>query len=107
MIETCTCNAGMPNLVEQVLSIELVRQYKATCSASQLAPAAIEMLAGNVLFVSSNGRITAGADWFGVTKRWISRTGQPEEAFGVSPTAIDTQFTAVIDFIRQYRGRGS
>jgi len=51
----------------------------------ELAPRALGLAAGEIVFVSSNGWDVAGAAAFGFTTCWCNRTNAPAEELGLTP----------------------
>ncbi len=103
MLQVAIKSAGLDGLFDHVLSVDTVRQYKPHPASYGLGPAAFGCAARDILFVSSNGWDAAGAAWFGYTTFWINRGNQPPETLGVSPDAIGSRLTDVVDFVRDHR----
>jgi len=99
MLEALVEHAGMRGLLDQVLSVDAVKQYKTAAAAYQLAPDAFGLPAKEMLFVSSNCWDACGAAWFGYTTIWINRSGLPPERLGVSPDATGSSLEDVVRFV--------
>lgn len=100
MLDIAVKSAGMSGLFAHILSVDAVGKYKTAPEAYRLGPDAFGIAASHILFVSSNGWDVCGATWFGYTTFWINRSGQPAEELGVSPSAVGSRLTDVVDFVR-------
>lgn len=85
MLQSAVHSAGMDGLLDAVLSVERVRQFKTTPSSYQMVLDHFALEAAQVLFVSSNAWDALGATWFGFTTLWINRQGLPPETLGPAP----------------------
>lgn len=90
----------MENLFDGILSADQVQRFKTSPELYQLALDALELPAGEILFVSGNCWDACAATWFGFTTFWINRNGHPEERLGVSPTAKGVSMTDMVDYLR-------
>jgi 2-haloacid dehalogenase len=85
MLQSAVHSAGMSELLDTVLSVDSVRQFKTTPTSYQLVQDHFGFLPAEVLFVSSNAWDALGATWFGFTTLWVNRQGLPPEAMGPAP----------------------
>ena len=85
MLQSAVHSAGMSGLLDAVLSVDRVRQFKTTPTSYQLVQAHLGFAPEDVLFVSSNAWDAMGANWFGFTTLWVNRQGLPPEAIGPAP----------------------
>ena len=85
MLQSAVRSAGMTDVLDAVLSVDSVRQFKTTPTSYQLVQSHFGLLPAEVLFVSSNAWDALGATWFGFTTLWINRQGLPPEAIGPTP----------------------
>jgi 2-haloacid dehalogenase len=85
MLQSAVHSAGMSELLDTVLSVDSVRQFKTTPTSYQLVQDHFGFLPAEVLFVSSNAWDALGATWFGFTTLWVNRQGLPPEAIGPAP----------------------
>uniref|UniRef100_UPI004048D98F haloacid dehalogenase type II n=1 Tax=Limnohabitans sp. TaxID=1907725 RepID=UPI004048D98F len=85
MLQSAVHSAGMSDLLDAVLSVDSVRQFKTTPTSYQLVQDHLGLAPADVLFVSSNAWDALGATWFGFTTLWINRQGLPTEAMGPAP----------------------
>lgn len=102
MLDIAVKSAGMNDLFDHLLSVDVVRKYKTAPEAYQLGPDAFGLPAKNILFVSSNAWDACGATWFGYPSFWINRSGQPAEELGVAPSATGRLLTDVVAFVKQH-----
>ena len=83
MLEAAVRSSALQPLLDHVISVDRVRVYKPAPAVYALAPAALGIDAGELLFVSSNAWDVAGAKAFGYRVAWCNRLGAPEEHLGV------------------------
>ena len=75
-------------LLDAVLSVDTVGIFKPDPRVYQLAVDRLQMMAGRIGFVSSNGWDAAGARAFGFTVFWVNRANAPPEELGVMPNHV-------------------
>jgi 2-haloacid dehalogenase len=85
MLQSAVHSAGMSELLDAVLSVDSVRQFKTTPTSYQIVTDHFGFAPAEVLFVSSNAWDALGATWFGFNTLWINRQGLPPEAIGPAP----------------------
>jgi 2-haloacid dehalogenase len=100
MLDISVKSAGMQGLFDHVLSVDAVRRFKTAPEAYALGPAAFNVPAAEMLFVSSNCWDACGATWFGYTTFWINRAGHPAERLDVSPSGIGHDMNDLLAFAR-------
>lgn len=98
MLGIAVRSAGLEDLLDHVISVDVVRKYKTDPAAYALGPQALEKPARQILFVSSNGWDALGATWYGYTTLWVNRNGVPAEALDGSPTRSGSSLREVLDF---------
>lgn len=98
MLAAAIGSAGFTELIDPVLSADSVRRYKTDAAVYALGPAAFELPAARILFVSSNGWDAIGATWFGYTTLWVNRAGLPLEQLDTEPTRVGSSLRDVLDF---------
>jgi 2-haloacid dehalogenase len=98
MLQVAVRSAGLADLLQHLLSVHGVQRYKTDPAAYALGPAALNLPARDILFVSSNGWDAIGATWFGYTTLWVNRAGLPLEALDTEPTRIGSSLRDVLDF---------
>jgi 2-haloacid dehalogenase len=98
MLSVAVKSAGLDGLLDPLISVHETRRYKTDPAAYALGPAALQLPARDILFVSSNGWDAVGATWFGYTTLWVNRTGLPPEQLDCEPTRSGSNLRAVLDF---------
>ena len=71
--------AGIADLLDAVLSVELAKVFKPDARVYQLATDCFDCTPADITFVSSNAWDAFGAHKFGFRVVWINRSRQPEE----------------------------
>jgi 2-haloacid dehalogenase len=79
MLAAAVENAGLSNLFDHVLSVELVGVYKPYPKVYQLACDRLDLGASAILFLSSNAWDVHAASAFGMRTVWCNRHGQRRE----------------------------
>lgn len=87
MLSAAVTNAGIADCFETVLSVEEVKVYKPHPSVYKLACDRLNVLAGRVCFVSSNGWDAYSAKAFGFRVLWCNRLAQQPERIPETPDA--------------------
>jgi 2-haloacid dehalogenase len=90
MLSAAVTHAKMDGLLDHVLSVDNLRQYKTSPKAYALGPAAMQLPASYILFVSCNAWDALAATWFGYQTFWVNRAGLPFEELGTEPTYTGT-----------------
>jgi 2-haloacid dehalogenase len=98
MLAVAVKSAGLDGLLGPLLSVHEVKRYKTDPAAYALGPAALQLPAREILFVSGNGWDAIGATWYGYTTLWANRAGLPPEQLDTEPTRTGTSLRAVLDF---------
>ena len=98
MLAVAVKSAGLDGLLDPLISVHETRRYKTDPATYALGPAALQLPARDILFVSSNGWDAIGATWFGYTTLWVNRAGLPLEQLDTEPTRIGSSLRAVLDF---------
>jgi 2-haloacid dehalogenase len=86
MLSKAVSSAGMTGLIDKILSVDEVRQFKTSPQSYGLVTHHYPMDVREVLFVSSNSWDALGATWFGFKSFWINRQSLPFETLGPRPT---------------------
>jgi 2-haloacid dehalogenase len=97
MLDSAVKSAGMEALLDKVISIDGIRQFKTMPQSYALVTEHFQCKAGQVLFVSSNAWDALGATWAGFTTLWINRQGMPYETLGPKPHFTGTTLGAVLE----------
>jgi 2-haloacid dehalogenase len=85
MLDAAVRSSGLAGTFRHVLSVDAVKAYKPSPTVYELGPRAFGVLAGDILFVSSNAWDVAGAKAFGYRTCWCNRLAAPMDGLGVSP----------------------
>jgi len=85
MLERAVRSSGLEGTFSHVLSVDAVKVYKPSPLVYELAPRALGVAAGEIVFVSSNAWDVAGAATFGFTTCWCNRSNAPAEELEVTP----------------------
>ena len=86
MLHSAVSSAGMTGLIDKVLSVDEVRQFKTSPQSYGLVAHHYPTDIREVLFVSSNSWDALGATWFGFKTFWVNRQGLPFETLGPRPS---------------------
>lgn len=87
MLAAAVSNAGIGDLVDDVLSVDTLRTYKTDPRVYAYAADHVGLAPAAISFQSSNRWDIAGAVAAGYRAVWINRSGQPAEYADLSPTA--------------------
>jgi 2-haloacid dehalogenase len=87
MLTAATRSAGIGALLDFILSVEEVGVFKPHPSVYGLACERLEMAAGRICFISSNGWDAYSAKAFGFRALWCNRGGQVPERIPETPDA--------------------
>ncbi|MCH7692514.1 MAG: haloacid dehalogenase type II [Proteobacteria bacterium] len=79
MLEAAVKNAGIDDLLDDVLSVDSIGVYKPHPRVYQMAVDGLGVAAGRICFMSSNAWDVAGAANFGFRVVWVNRFGQQRE----------------------------
>jgi 2-haloacid dehalogenase len=85
MLESAVRSSGLAGAFDHVLSVDAVGVYKPSPRVYELAPRALGLTPGEIVFVSSNGWDVAGAAAYGFTTCWCNRTNAPAEELDMTP----------------------
>lgn len=99
MLGVAVKSAGFGGYLQHVLSVHAVRRFKTDPAAYALGPAALNLPAREILFVSSNAWDAIGATWFGYTTLWVNRTGGPLERLDTQPAHIGRSLRDVLPLL--------
>ena len=101
MLDSATASAGMKDLLNYVISVDDVKQFKTSPASYALVGKYFPFPAHEILFVSSNAWDALGATWFGFATLWVNRQGLPRETIGSAPTYIGADLTQVLRVLPQ------
>jgi 2-haloacid dehalogenase len=89
MLEAATEASGLAPVLDHLISISAVRQFKTHPAAYQIGLDTLGLSApGEVLFVSCNPWDAMCAKWFGYRVYWVDRYGWPFEEIGQAPDLV-------------------
>jgi 2-haloacid dehalogenase len=97
MLEGAVRSSGLDGVFAHVLSVDAVAVYKPSPRVYELAPLALGMEPGEILFVSSNGWDVAGAGAFGFRTCWCNRANAPAEELDATPDYEVDRLDAIAD----------
>jgi 2-haloacid dehalogenase len=87
MLDAVLRSSGVDQLLDHVMSVDAVKQFKPHKTVYALGPQTLKIPAAEILFVSSNAWDIAGATWFGYRTFWVNRSQAPREILDGKPTA--------------------
>ncbi|WP_175989922.1 haloacid dehalogenase type II [Bacillus sp. Marseille-Q1617] len=85
------------SLLDEVLSVDEVKQFKPTPMSYQLVLDKLDVKREEVLFMSSNTWDIAGAASFGFYTAWINRQGKEMDELGVKPDFVFQDLRGILD----------
>src|SRR5215831_724112 len=88
MLEPLVAATGLAPHLDAILSVDAAGIYKPSPRVYQLAVDRLQLPAGRIGFVSSNGWDAVGGKAFGLTTIWVNRSGAPTERHGPQPDAV-------------------
>ena len=87
MLEAVVKSSGLEDLIQTVLSVEMVGVFKPDPAVYQLAVDRLGVAASEIVFLSSNSWDAVGATAFGLKVAWINRFAQRPERIPFQPEA--------------------
>jgi 2-haloacid dehalogenase len=85
MAEAAANASSVLPLVDMVVSVDRVRQFKTTPAVYQNLCERLDMTPREICLVSSNRWDIAGGSAFGLRTVWVNRTNMPDEYFDAQP----------------------
>ena len=85
MLEAVVKSSGLEDLVQTILSVEMVGIFKPDPTVYQLAIDRLGVTAAEIVFVSANAWDASGATAFGLRVAWINRFAQRPERLPYRP----------------------
>jgi 2-haloacid dehalogenase len=85
MLDAGIRHSGLDELLDVVMSVEEVGIYKPSPEVYAMAARQLDLLPGEIGFVSANGWDAHGASAFGFRVAWCNRSGQPPERLPGAP----------------------
>jgi 2-haloacid dehalogenase len=96
MLAAATRSAGLDDLLDVVLSVEMAGIFKPDPRVYQLVLDHFSVTAGNVSFQSSNAWDVAGAAAFGFQVVWVNRQGRPRQYVDIATFREASDLSALI-----------
>jgi 2-haloacid dehalogenase len=96
MLGVAVRSAGLEGLLDHVLSVDSLRQYKTAPAAYALGPQATGLKPAQILFVSCNAWDALAATWYGYQTLWVNRYNLPFEELGTQPTRTGSSLRDVL-----------
>ena len=97
MLESAVRSSGLGAAFDHVLSVDAVGVYKPSPLVYDLAVRALDLPAGEILFVSSNAWDVAGAGAYGFRTCWCNRANAPADELDVTPDYEVDRLDAILD----------
>ena len=99
MLAAAVSSAGMTGLLDKVISVDEVRQFKTSPQSYGLVAQHYPVDVREVLFVSSNSWDALGATWFGFKSFWVNRQHLPFETLGPQPTHSGASLSDILPLV--------
>ena len=99
MLESAAASAGMKDLLDHSISVDVIRLFKTSPESYGLVQTYLPLEKQEILFVSSNAWDALGATWFGFTTLWVNRQGLPYETIGPKPTYTGRDLSKVLEIL--------
>jgi 2-haloacid dehalogenase len=99
MLDSAVTSAGMKSLLDHVISVDAIKQFKTSPSSYALVTQVFPVQNDEILFVSSNAWDALGATWHGFTTLWVNRQGLPFETLGPKPSFTGANLSTVLDVL--------
>jgi 2-haloacid dehalogenase len=96
MLDAAVRSAGLDGLLDHVVSVDSIRQYKTAPAAYALGEQAMGLKAPEIGFVSCNSWDALAATWYGYRTLWVNRYQLPFEELGTQPACIGKDLRAVL-----------
>ena len=104
MLDSAVTSAGMKSLLDHVISVDEIKQFKTSPSSYALVTQYFPVQNEEILFVSSNAWDALGATWHGFQTLWVNRQGLPHETLGPKPSFTGSDLSSVLDVLNIQHG---
>lgn len=104
MLDSAVTSAGMKSLLDHVISVDEIKQFKTSPSSYALVTQYFPVQNEDILFVSSNAWDALGATWHGFQTLWVNRQGLPHETLGPKPSFTGADLSSVLDVLNRQHG---
>ena len=98
MLEAAVQSAGLSDVLDHVISVDLVRKYKTDPDAYALGEKACGLPASQIAFVSANSWDALAATWYGYQTLWVNRANAPFEELDTQPVRTGSSLRDVLSF---------
>ena len=88
MLDAAVVSSGLTGTFTHILSADSVKAYKPDPRVYALAPKALGLPTGAIVFVSSNAFDVMGAKAYGFQVAWINRTNVQADELGLTPDIV-------------------
>jgi 2-haloacid dehalogenase len=105
MLDSAVTSAGMKSLLDHVISVDAIKQFKTSPSSYALVTQYFPVQNDEILFVSSNAWDALGATWYGFQTLWVNRQGLPHETLGPKPNFTGADLTSLLDVLNLQHGK--
>jgi 2-haloacid dehalogenase len=99
MLDSAVKSAGLKHLLDYVISVDSIKQFKTSPSSYALVTQYIPMQNDEILFVSSNAWDALGATWHGFQTLWVNRQSLPHETLGPKPSFTGANLSSVLSVL--------
>jgi 2-haloacid dehalogenase len=99
MLDSAVVSAGMQDLLDHVISVDEIKQFKTSPSSYALVTKYFPVQTDEILFVSSNAWDALGATWHGFQTLWVNRQGLPYETLGPKPSFTGSNLVSLLDVL--------
>ena len=99
MLDIAVKAAGLDGLLDHVISVDGIRQYKTHPAAYALGEKATGLKAEQIGFVSCNSWDALAATWYGYRTLWVNRYKLPFETLGTQPTYTGSSLHDVLTLL--------
>ena len=97
MLDAAVQSAGLGDLIDDVISVDRIKQFKAVPAVYQMVLDDYGMKAGEISFQSSNRWDVAAASAFGFRPIWCNRGDMPNEYEDMEPALVLSDLRGLID----------
>ncbi|MCF6321042.1 MAG: haloacid dehalogenase type II [Rhizobiaceae bacterium] len=97
MLESAVNHAKICELLDETISVDPIKTYKATQTVYALVSDIFDTQPGEISYQSSNRWDIAGAKTFGFYCQWINRTAQPDEYFDLQADTVHSNLLGIIN----------
>ncbi|MEY3781958.1 MAG: hypothetical protein RIS97_136 [Pseudomonadota bacterium] len=104
MLDSAVTSAGMKSLLDHVISVDEIKQFKTSPSSYALVTQYFPVKNEDILFVSSNAWDALGATWHGFQTLWVNRQGLPHETLEPKPSFTGADLSSVLDVLNIQHG---